>query len=122
MTAFSQTATENKRICFPDSVAKKIAIDLIKGDSARAELKITQNLVKQLELINETHKHMITSYAKKMEVYTDQIDLYKQKESRYIDIQTGLEKDILKYKKRNKLLKISVGVLSITTTIGFLIH
>ena len=33
LTAFSQTATENKKVCFPDSVAKKIAIDLVKAYS-----------------------------------------------------------------------------------------
>ena len=122
LTAFSQTATENKKVCFPDSVAKKIAIDLVKGDSAIAELKATQELVRHLEAINTTNKQAIKSYAKKMELYSDQINLFKQKEQTYIEIQTGLEKDVLKLNKRNKFLKISVGVLTITTAIGFLIQ
>jgi hypothetical protein len=122
LTAFSQNAIVNKKVCFPDSIAKKIAVDLVKGDSAIAELKVTQELVKQLEDINATNKQAITSYVKKMSLYEDQINLFKQKEKVYVEIQTGLEGDVVRLKNRNKFLKISVGVLTITTAVGFLIH
>ena len=49
LATFSQRGTNNKVHCFPDSIAKQIAIDLIKGDSAKVELAKTNILVNQLE-------------------------------------------------------------------------
>lgn len=122
LTAFSQNVTVSKVVCFPDSIAKKIAIDLVKGDSARAELKETQKLVKHYEELNQYNQSMVSAYGKKVEMYSDQIDLYKSKETQYINIQTGLEASVKKYKKRNSFLRISVGILTVTTAIGFILR
>lgn len=46
--SFSQTDTKNK-VVIDTSIAKKIAIDLIKGDECKEELKITKNNVLLLE-------------------------------------------------------------------------
>jgi hypothetical protein len=121
LATFSQNATGNKLHCFPDSTAKKIAIDLVKGDSAKAELTRTKQLVSLLEEKNATNERLIMSYVTKVSNYTTQIDLYKKKESEYNKIVIGLEKDALKIKKANKYFKISVGVLSVTTIVGFLL-
>lgn len=121
LVSFSQTATNNKIHCFPDSVAKKIAIDLVRGDSAKAELEKTKQLVSILEEKNATNERLVMSYVSKVSNYTTQIDLYKKKESEYNKIVIGLEKDAIKIRKTNKYFKISVGVLSVTTVIGFLL-
>jgi len=122
LTAFSQNVTVSKLVCFPDTVAKKIAIDLVKGDSAIAVLKETQNLVKHFEDLSIANQLMINTYGKKVEIYEEQIDLYKTKERHYINIQTGLESDVKKFKRRNTYFKISVGVLTFTTVLGFIIR
>jgi hypothetical protein len=122
LTAFSQNATVSKLVCFPDTVAKKIAIDLVKGDSAIAVLKETQNLVKHFEDLSIANQRMINTYGKKVEIYQEQIDLYKSKEQHYINIQTVLESDVKKFKRRNTYFKISVGVLTVTTVLGFIIQ
>lgn len=122
LTAFSQNVTVSKVVCFPDSMAKKIAVDLVKGDSAKAELKETQKLVKHYEELNQYNQNMVSAYGKKVEMYSDQIDLYKSKETQYINIQTGLEASVKKYKKRNSFLRITVGVLTVTTAVGFIIR
>ena len=55
LTSFSQKDTS--KICFTYSTAKLIAVDLVKGDSAIAELKITNKMVWQLnEKINAQEK------------------------------------------------------------------
>ena len=46
--SFSQTDTKNK-VVIDTSIAKKIAIDLIKGDECKEELKIIKNNVLLLE-------------------------------------------------------------------------
>jgi hypothetical protein len=46
LTSFSQKDTS--RICFSYSKAKLIALDLVRGDSAIAELKIANKLIWQL--------------------------------------------------------------------------
>lgn len=46
--SFSQTDTKNK-VVIDTSIAKKIAIDLIKGDDCKEELKITKSNVLLLE-------------------------------------------------------------------------
>lgn len=46
--SFSQTDIKNK-VVIDTSIAKKIAIDLIKGDECKEELKITKNNVLLLE-------------------------------------------------------------------------
>jgi hypothetical protein len=54
LTAFSQTDTNNKEKvkCFPIHVAKQIAKDLLRGDSAIAELKLTnEQLIKTEEKV-----------------------------------------------------------------------
>jgi hypothetical protein len=40
LTNFSQTGTKTK--CFPESVANMIAKDLLSGDSAKIQLKLTE--------------------------------------------------------------------------------
>ncbi|WP_288917396.1 hypothetical protein, partial [uncultured Synechococcus sp.] len=56
--AFSQTDTNKRVHCFPDSIARKIAIDLVRGDSAKAELAKTVILVSQLEEKNTTNEKL----------------------------------------------------------------
>lgn len=116
---FSQTATN--KVCFPEETAKKIAIDLVRGDSARAELTETKILVKRLEEKNTTNERLVNSYVEKCSNYQTQINLYKEKEVKYTGIITGLESDVKKEKKKNKIFKyLSIG-FGATTVIGFLL-
>lgn len=121
LATFSQNATNKKIHCFPDSIAKKIAIDLVKGDSAKAELAETKRLILSLENKNATNERLVNSYVNKIANYTEQIALYKNKEGEYSKIVTGLENDVFKIKKANKYFKVTIGVLVLTTTLGFII-
>ena len=119
LATFSQTGTNNKVHCFPDSIAKQIAIDLIKGDSAKVELAKTNILVNQLEEKSKTNDRLVTMYVNKVSNYASQIDLYRKKETEYHTIVFGLEKDIVRVKKANKYFRIAVSGLLVTTVLGF---
>ncbi len=119
LATFSQTGTNKKVHCFPDSIAKQIAIDLIKGDSAKVELAKTNILVSQLEEKTKTNDRLVSMYVNKVSNYASQIDLYKQKEVKYTQIVTGLEKDVKKERSKNKIIKIAAGVFAVLAVIGF---
>ena len=119
LATFSQRGTNNKVHCFPDSIAKQIAIDLIKGDSAKVELAKTNILVNQLEEKSKTNDRLVTMYVNKVSNYASQIDLYRKKETEYHTIVFGLEKDIVRVKKANKYFRIAVSGLLVTTVLGF---
>lgn len=123
LATFSQTGTNKTQVhCFPDSTVKKIAKDLLRGDSARAELTETKLLINQLEEKNSVNERLVNTYVSKVANYSSQIDMYKQKETKYIEMVTGLEKDVKKEKKKNKIFKIVTGILITSTVIGFVAH
>ena len=119
LATFSQTGTNKKVHCFPDSVAKQIAIDLVRGDSAKVELAKTNILVNQLEEKSKTNDRLVTMYVNKVSNYASQIDLYRKKETEYHTIVLGLETDIVRVKKANKYFRIAVSGLLVTTVLGF---
>lgn len=122
LATFSQTGTNKKVHCFPDSVAKQIAIDLIRGDSAKVELAKTNVLVNQLEEKTKTSDRLVSMYVNKVSNYASQIELYRKKETEYHTIVFGLEKDVVRAKKANKYFRIAVSGLIVTTVLGFTIR
>lgn len=119
LAAFSQTGTnKNNLVCFPDSTAKKVAIDLVRGDSARAELIKTKQLVIKLEDKNAVNERLINSYVNKCANYTEQITLYRQKESKFTEIISGLESDVKQLKKKNKFFRyVTIGLGTTTAAL-----
>ena len=109
LTSFSQKDTS--KICFSYSKAKQIAIDLVKGDSAIAELKITNKLVWQLNEKISTQDSTITLYIAKEQNYISQINNYDKISTKKDEIITGLEKDVTKLTKKNNRLKTGLKYL-----------
>ena len=109
LTSFSQKDTS--KICFSYSKAKQIAIDLVRGDSAIAELKITNKLVWQLNEKISTQDSTITLYIDKEQNYISQINNYDKISTKKDEIITGLEKDVTKLTKKNNRLKSGLKYL-----------
>ena len=109
LTSFSQKDTS--RICFSYSKAKQIAIDLVRGDSAIAELKIINKLVWQLNEKISTQDSTITLYIVKEQNYISQINNYDKISTKKDEIITGLEKDVTKLTKKNNRLKTGLKYL-----------
>lgn len=109
LAAFSQVDTN--KICFSYPIAKLIAVDLIKGDSAKAELLKTQELLNQLHTKIEEQDTIIGTYVKKETNYKKQIELNSKKEIEYKDIVVNLEKDNIKLVTKNENLRTTAKVL-----------
>ena len=109
MTSFSQKDTN--KICLSYSTAKLIAIDLVKGDSAVAELKITNKLIWQLNEKISTQDSIVTLYIVKEQNYISQINNYDKISTKKDEIITGLEKDVTKLTKKNNRLKSGLKYL-----------
>tara|TARA_R110000772_G_scaffold174974_1_gene286846 strand:- start:68 stop:496 length:429 start_codon:yes stop_codon:yes gene_type:complete len=124
-TIFSQKDTN--RICFEYKVAKQIAIDLVKGDSAIAELSNTQNLV--LNLTEKSHRQdsIIKNFEIKDYNYIIQIQNYIKIDKEQNIIVRGLEKDVEELKESNGRLKkglkwVGAGfVVTLTSLLTFIL-
>jgi hypothetical protein len=103
LTIFSQN--DINKICFDQSTAKKIAADLVKGDSAKAELEKTQKLVKQLNEKIVEKDSVIRDYVKKDTNYINQVKSYAEIKEKQSVLVTGLEKDKEKLITENNNLK-----------------
>jgi cell division protein FtsL len=109
-TSFSQKDTS--KICFPYSTAKKIAIDLVKGDSAMAELKVANKLIWQLNGKITEQDSVIKIYTEKNTNYLSQINDYGKIVVKKDEIITGLESDVNELTNKNNNLKKGIKWLS----------
>ena len=115
LTAFSQTGTD--KVCFPVETAKRIAVDLARGDSAIAELNLTKEILKTTEEVVVQKDTIIGVYKQKVDNYNKQIVAYKVKESEYKEIVTGLESDNKKLNRKLLFSKVSTGVVGAATLV-----
>lgn len=125
LTTFSQKDTN--KICFPYSTARQIAIDLVKGDSAIAELKVANKLVWQLNEKVEAQDSLISLHVKKEINYISQINKLEQSSLVQKELIKILEKDITNLTRKNNNLKSGLKwlgggfVASVLTIITFIV-
>jgi hypothetical protein len=121
---FSQKDTS--KICFPYYKAKQIAIDLVKGDSAIAELKVINKMVWQLNEKINSQDSLIVLYITKETNYTTQINTYEQASYKQGELIKSLEKDVTTLTRKNNRLRSTLkwlgggfvaSLLTITTFI-----
>ena len=103
LTIFSQN--DINKVCFDQSIAKKIAADLVKGDSAKVELDKTKKLVLQLNEKIVEKDSIILFYIKKDTNYINQVKSYAEIKEKQSILVTGLEKDKDKLITENNNLK-----------------
>ncbi len=110
LNGFSQKDTS--KICFTYSTAKLIAVDLVKGDSAIAELKVINKMVWQLNEKINAQDSLVTLYVVKEQNYVSQIDNYDQISNKHKTITTGLESDVITLTRKNNRLKKGIKLVS----------
>lgn len=123
MTVFSQTDTTNKQPvqepvkCLPVSTLKKIAQDLLKGDSAKAELKFANEQIVKLEEKVSLKDSVIVTMQQKEENYKTIISAHEQKFSVLENYTKSVELKLKKEKVKNKFKSFLGGtaVLVLTT-------
>ena len=117
MTAFSQTGTNNQPTkCFPIPVVKQITKDLLSGDSAKAQLKLTEQQL--LETENKVvMKDSVISLLRIKEInYQTIIGAQDQKYSILENHTKKVELNLKKEKLKNKLTSGLAGVVVLTLT------
>lgn len=122
LTVFSQTGTTNRENdvkCFPVSVTKQIAQDLLRGDSALAELKLTNVQLEETEKKVEMKDNIISTYVQKEKNYIKIIDLEREKFNTLKDFNDNLQLELKKQKLKSKIT--SIGSISVIGVMGFLI-
>ena len=117
LTAFSQTGTNNQPTkCFPIPVVKQITKDLLSGDSAKAQLKLTeQQLLKNENKV--VMKDSVISLLRIKEInYQTIIGAQDQKYSILENHTKKVELNLKKEKIKNKFTSGLAGVVIITLT------
>jgi superfamily II DNA or RNA helicase len=121
LTAFSQTATNSQQTkCFPLPVVRKITKDLLSGDSAKAQLFLTEKQLFETERKSMMKDSVITLLRLKENNYNKIIDAETQKYSILENHTKKVEWNLKKEKIKGKFTFIS-SVAVILTLTGFLI-
>ena len=102
-SSFSQTVTD--KICFTHDRARAIAIDLTRGDSAIAELKVVNKMVWQLNEKIDAKDSTINIYIAKEKNYLKQVADYEKIVTVQDTIIKGLEQDVTDLTRKNTNLK-----------------
>jgi hypothetical protein len=110
---------DTTKIEIPAYVAKQMILDLISGDSAKAQLAIIYDMFKATEKKTVMQDSMLKAYQIKNQTYAKQILLYKEKEAQYINYTKDLKKDVKKAKVKNHLAT-GAGMLLVLAGLLFL--
>lgn len=117
LSLFSQNATQNQEfIKIPVPVVRKIVIDLVKGDSAIAQLHQSNLMIKELESKTNIQDSIIISYK--------QVDANNQKIisnlERKVEIVETQFKSVSKELKKQKIKSRFTNLLSSGTIVTLL--
>lgn len=111
--AFSQTDTSKVEKCFPIPVVKQIMKDLVSGDEAKAQLKLTEHQLSETEKKVSLKDSLINTLRLKEINYQTIIDSEKQKFDVMKNYSNKLEFDLKKEKVKNKFKSIlGTGVIA----------
>lgn len=112
LTAFSQTDISNQQTkCFPLPVVKKITKDLLSGDSAKIQLKLTEQQLFETETKVTMKDSIITLLRVKETNYQTIIGAQTQKYSILENHTKKVEWSLKKEKVKNKLTSVLSGVI-----------
>ena len=119
-TCFSQTVTKSyidtQKIVLPVPVAKEIVIDLLRGDSAFAQLKMSNQHIIELENIVSLKDSVIDKMKLKEENYNLIISDEKKKTEIYQKELKITQKELKRIKAKRTFTNIISGVLIGTLT------
>ena len=105
LNSISFSQKDINKICFDYDIAKKIAVDLVKGDSAIAELDQTNQLILELNEKSIRQDSVIKDFETKDYNYILQIKNYVEIGEQRFLIFDGLKNDFTKLQKSKKRQK-----------------
>ena len=90
LMSFSQNATSNQQTkCFPLPIVKKITKDLLSGDSAKVQLKLTESQLIETEKKSIMKDSVISLLRVKENNYITIIDAHREK---FLTLETHTKK------------------------------
>ena len=119
LTSFSQTDTS--KVCLQYNTAKQIAIDLVRGDSAIAELNLVNQKVFLLQEKLSAKDLIIQEMNSKNSLCNSQSILLQQKIDIYTDVTSQLSLQNQKLKRTVTILGVTVGVTTLTALVLILV-
>ena len=122
LTAFSQTDTSKKVKSFPIPVVKQIMKDLLSGDEAKAQLKLSDSLLTMTEKKVELKDSIIISMQNKEINYLTIIDTQNQKYNLLENYTKQVESDLKKEKVKGKFKTIISGGVILALSILLITH
>ena len=111
-SAFSQNVTTTTEyISIPVPTVKKITIDLLKGDSAFAQLELSNRMISELQSKNVLQDNIISNYEKKEQNYLSIVTELEKKVSIYQTELKTTQKELRKIKAKRTFTNIISGVI-----------
>ncbi len=108
LTLFSQTGTNNKQeptVCIPQSIAQKIAVDLLRLDSVSTELQSTQIILNKTEAKVVKQDSIIQTYLEKVQTFQKESKAQTERYETCAGRVTKLEEDVTTLTEKNRKLK-----------------
>ena len=110
--AFSQNATTTiEYINIPVPTVKKITIDLLRGDSALAQLDLSNRMIVELQSKTVLQDNIISNYEQKEQNYLGIVTELEKKVSVYQTELKNTQKELRKVKAKRTFGKIISGVI-----------
>jgi len=123
LTAFSQTDINNQQTkCFPLPIVKKITKDLLSGDSAKVQLKFTEQQLFETETKVIMKDSVITLLRVKEINYQTIIGAQTQKYEILEDHTKKVEFNLKKEKVKNKLTTGLSGMIILGLSSFLILH
>lgn len=111
-SVFSQNVTTTTEyISIPVPTVKKITIDLLKGDSAFAQLELSNRMISELQSKNVLQDNIISNYEKKEQNYLSIVTELEKKVSIYQTELKTTQKELRKIKAKRTFTNIISGVI-----------
>lgn len=111
-SVFSQNVTTTTEyISIPVPTVKKITIDLLKGDSAFAQLELSNRMISELKSKNVLQDNIISNYEKKEQNYLSIVTELEKKVSIYQTELKTTQKELRKIKAKRTFTNIISGVI-----------
>lgn len=111
-SVFSQNVTTTTEyISIPVPTVKKITIDLLKGDSAFAQLELSNRMISELQSKNVLQGNIISNYEKKEQNYLTVVTELEKKISIYQTELKTTQKELRKIKAKRTFTNIISGVI-----------
>lgn len=118
LQGFSQNVTpsitDTQVVVLPVKVAKEIAKDLLRGDSAITELKLANSQIKQLEIKSEYQDSIIIYLREKEKNYITLIDGEKRKNEILNEEIKKTQKELKKVTAKKTFYNLVSGAIIVT--------